>query len=128
MSYFLSKEFHKPFSDVVERLKQSLEAQGYVIAIDIDVTSALKNRIGAEVAETRIIGTNKPEVGQQMFSTDPRMGTLLPFSIVIHTLANGTVEVAMVDPEKLLGLVQLPEITSLAEDIKNTFVEVLNSL
>lgn len=128
MTYFLSKEFHMPFNDVKKKLEQSLEAQGYIIAANIDVTSALKNRVGAEIAETHIIGTNKPEVGKQMFTTDPRMGTLLPFSIVIHALANGAVEVAMIDPEKLLGLVQLPDIMSLASDIKKTFIAVLNSL
>ncbi len=128
MSYFLSKEFHMPLNEVKKKLEQSLEAEGYIIAVNIDVTSALKNKIGAEVAETHIVGTNKPEVGKQMFTTDPRMGTLLPFSIVVHALANGAVEVAMIDPEKLLGLVQLPEITLLAADIKKTFIKVLESL
>jgi uncharacterized protein (DUF302 family) len=110
------------------RLKDLLHAQNYLIATDINVQGALKQKLDANLPQIHIIGTNTPKVGYQLFSTDPKLGTLLPFSIVLHELSKDKVEVTMIDPEWLFKSVDNADIINLAKEIKLVFKEILESL
>ena len=128
MSYYLTRKIHSSFDVILSRLKDLLHDEDYLIASEIDVQGALKQKLGAELPQIRIIGTNTPRVGFQLFSSDPRLGTLLPFSMVIHEIDQSNVEVTMVDPVWLFGSIDSAEINSLAAKIKLTFEKILDNL
>lgn len=128
MSFYLSRNVHDSFDAVLKRLEILLHAHDYLIAANIDVQGALKQKLDADLPQIRIIGTNTPKVGYQLFSSDPKLGTLLPFSIVLHALSESNVEVTMIDPEWLFSSVDNPDITKLASEIKLVFKEVLGGL
>ena len=128
MSFYLNRNVNAAFDTVLEKLKERLHAQDYLIAADIDVQSALKQKLDADLPQIRIIGTNTPKVGLQLFSTDPKLGVLLPFSIVLQSLRNDSVEVTMIDPEWLFRSADNPGIERLAGEIKAVFKEILERL
>jgi len=128
MSFYISRNVPGRFDEVSERLKNQLHANDYLIAADIDVQGALKQKLDADLPKISIIGTNTPNVGFKMFSRDPKLGTLLPFSIVLHDLDEGSVEVTMIDPEFLFHPVDNPELTQLGTEIKTVFNKILDSL
>ena len=116
------------FETVMENLKSKLYAKDYLIAADINVQGALKQKLDADLPKITIIGTNTPKVGLKLFSSDPKLGVLLPFSIVLHDLEEGDVEVSMIDPEFLFQSVDDPEIIQLGAEVKVVFNEILDSL
>lgn len=128
MSFYLNRYINDSFDAVLTKLKERLHAQDYLIAADIDVQGALKQKLDADLPQIRIIGTNTPKVGYQLFTSDPKYGTLLPFSIVLHELDKNKIEVTMIDPEWLFRSVDNPEIRNLASRIKSTFKETLEQL
>lgn len=128
MSFYLSRNVSGSFDRVTEKLKNQLHENDYLIAAEINVQGALKQKLGAELPQISIIGTNTPKVGLKLFSTDPKLGTLLPFSIVLHDLNDGDIEVSMIDPEFLFQSIENPEITRLGVEIKTVFGKILNSL
>jgi len=128
MSFYLSRKIHGTFDAVLEKMENLLHAHDYLIAANIDVQGALKEKLGADLPQIRIIGTNTPKVGYQLFSNDPKLGTLLPFSIVLHATRNDEVEVTMIDPEWLFQSVDNPAISSLASEVKQTFASILEEL
>lgn len=128
MTYYLTRKINNSFDVTLSRLKDLLHHDDYLIAADIDVQGALKNKLGADLPQIRIIGTNTPKVGYQLFTCDPKLGTLLPFSIVLHELDEGHVEVTMVDPVWLFSSVDNTDIKTLAAKIKLTFKEILENL
>lgn len=128
MSFYISRNVPGSFDEVTEKLKNQLHANDYLIAADINVQGALKQKLDADLPKISIIGTNTPNVGLKMFSLDPKLGTLLPFSIVLHELGEASVEVSMIDPEFLFQPVGRPEMTQLGTEIKTVFNEILDSL
>jgi len=128
MSFYLTRNIDDSFDAVLSRLKILLHDQDYLIAADIDVQAALKQKLDAELPQIRIIGTNTPKVGYKLFSTDPKLGTLLPFSIVLHELAEKSVEVTMIDPVWLFKSVENPEIKMLANEIQLVFISIIEDL
>jgi len=128
MSFYISRNVPGSFDEVTEKLKNQLHANDYLIAADINVQGALKQKLDADLPKISIIGTNTPAVGLKMFGSDPKLGTLLPFSIVLHDLDEGEVEVSMIDPEFLFKPVGKPEMSQLGSEIKTVFNEILDSL
>jgi len=128
MSFYISQMVSGSFETVMENLKSNLHAKDYLIAADINVQGALKQKLDADLPKITIIGTNTPKVGLKLFSTDPKLGTLLPFSIVLHALEDGEVEVSMIDPEFLFQSVDNHEIIQLGAEVKVVFDEILASL
>ena len=128
MTFHLTRKVHNSFDVILSRLKDLLHHADYLIATDIDVQGALKNKLGVDLPQIRIIGTNTPSVGYQLFTSDPKLGTLLPFSIVLHELDESHVEITMVDPVWLFSSVGDPDIKALAAKIKLTFKEILENL
>jgi len=128
MSFYISRNVTGTFDNVTEKLKQQLHANDYLIAADINVQGALKQKLNADLPQIKIIGTNTPEVGLQLFNSDPKLGTLLPFSIVLHDLEGDDVEVSMIDPEFLFQSVSNPDIAQLGSEIKAVFNGVLERL
>lgn len=128
MSFYISRNVPGSFEIVTEKLKNQLHAKDYLIVADINVQGALKQKLDINLPKISIIGTNTPEVGSQLFKMDPKLGTLLPFSIVLHDLGSANIEVSMVDPTFLFQSVDNPDIIQLGVKVKTTFVEILNSL
>ena len=128
MSFYLSREVQGSFDTVLLKLEKLLHEKDYLIAADIDVQGALKAKLSADVPQIRIIGTNTPKVGYQLFSSDPKLGVLLPFSIVLHALSERDVEVTMIDPEWLFSSVDDDAIKNLASEVKVVFKEILGNL
>ena len=128
MTFYMSKNVPGSFTSVMENLKNKLHANDYLIAADIDVQGALKQKLDADLPQISIIGTNTPKVGLQLFSSDPKLGTLLPFSIVLHDLGENNVEVSMINPEFLFQATEDPAITELGTEVKTVFNEILESL
>lgn len=128
MSFYLNRTVESSFENVYENIQSLLHKHGYLIAADIDVQGALKQKLDADLSQIRIIGTNTPEVGLKLFSTDPKLGTLLPFSIVLHEQSSEKIDVTFVDPEWLLGSTENPDIIKLASEIKQVFNSILEDL
>ena len=128
MTFYLAKEIQDSYESVLERLESLLKTHGYIIASKINVQKVLSTKLGVEIAKTCMIGTNKPEIGYQIFSNDPNMGVLLPFSIVVQEASDRHVNVAVIDPECLFALAAIPELNVLASKIKSVFKQVLDKL
>lgn len=128
MSFYLNRTVENSFENVYENIQSLLHKHDYLIAADIDVQGALKQKIDANFSQIRIIGTNTPKVGLELFSTDPKFGTLLPFSIVLHEQSSKKTDVTFIDPEWLLGSTENPDIIKLASEIKQVFNSILVDL
>ena len=128
MTYKISRTMTEDFNVVVENLKSALQEQNYLIAAEIDVQSALKMKLDEEIPQTCIICTNTPKVGIQVFRHDPNLGSLLPFSIVVHAVKDNEIEVSAIDPEYLFRSVDSPDMQNLAREVKSVFENLLKSL
>jgi len=128
MPFYLSRCINASFGTVLQNLKDRLHEKEYLVASEIDVQSALKQRLDADLPQISIIGTNTPKVGYTLFSHDPRLGTLLPFSIVLHEISQTEIEVTMIDPQWLFQSIDNTEIQELVEQVKLTFTEILDQL
>jgi uncharacterized protein (DUF302 family) len=117
-----------PFDEVVERTTNALEEEGFGVLCDIDVRATFAEKLDEEYRRYRILGACNPELAHRGLETEIELGALLPCNLVVYQRDDGTVVVSAVDPERLVGIADNPDLDPIAEEVSERFDRVLESL
>jgi len=88
---------------VREKVVAALAAEGFGVLTRIDMTTTLRERIGAEIEPYEVLGACNPVLASKALEADRSVGLLLPCNVVIREVGDG-VEVSILDPEAMFGL------------------------
>jgi uncharacterized protein (DUF302 family) len=108
----LATDFDTAYARTIEALK----AEGFGVLTEIDVKETLKKKIGVDFPQYKILGACNPPLALRALTAAPEVGLLLPCNVTIRQLEDGGVEVALVDPLSMLGIVSVPEVQPVAEE------------
>lgn len=128
IKYGFGKKVEMLFDSAVERVTQSLQAEGFGVLADIDVAATLKKKLNQQMLPYRILGACNPPLAHRALAAEPSIGLLLPCNVVVRQDATGAVYVEIMDPNAVLDLVDKPEITALAREVRQKLERVLQHL
>jgi uncharacterized protein (DUF302 family) len=114
-------------ADIRPRVEAALRAEGFGVLTEIDVAATLKAKLGVERAPYVILGACNPPFAHRAIEADPSIGTLLPCNVVLREDGDQTIVEAM-DPRAVMGLVDLPEVTAVATDVRDRLVRAIEGL
>jgi len=128
MPYTLDKRIDEEFDAVVDHTIDALEAEGFGVLCDIDVQATLAEKLDADFRQYRILGACNPPLAKQGLEAETRLGALLPCNVIVYETDDGDVGVSAVNPEKLLSVVDNPELDDIAMDVRERFERVLDEV
>ena len=126
--YGFGKSVDMSFTDAVTRVTQALQEEGFGILTDIDVAATMKKKLNQEMPPYRILGACNPPLAHRAIEAEPSIGLLLPCNVVVRQDAVGEVHVEFMDPNAVLELVNKPEISRVASEVRQRLERVMASV
>ncbi|CUB07479.1 DUF302 domain-containing protein [Tepidiphilus thermophilus] len=128
IKYGFGKTVELTFDQAIERVTQALQAEGFGVLADIDVAGAMKKKLNQDMPPYRILGACNPPLAHRALTAEPSIGLLLPCNVVVRQDDTGKVHVEFMDPNAVLDLVNKPEITQLASEVRQRLERVMQAL
>ncbi|MDP2029555.1 MAG: DUF302 domain-containing protein [Thiobacillus sp.] len=122
--YSFGKTVEIPFDDAIVHVTQALQDEGFGILADIDVAGTMKQKLNQDMPSYRILGACNPSLAHRALESEPSIGLLLPCNVVVRQDEAGAVHVEFMDPNAVLELVNKPEITALANEVRQRLERV----
>jgi uncharacterized protein (DUF302 family) len=112
-----SKKVRKPFDEVISKVTESLQKQGFGIITSIDVKDTLKKKLGINFRNYKILGACNPEFAYKVISLESHTGLMLPCNVLVQEHENGEVELSAENPlERFTDKLNL-DITDITEEV-----------
>ena len=128
MEYYIAKTASGDFSAIVERVVDSLKAEGFGVLTDIDVKATMKKKLDIDFRDYRILGACNPPLAHQALTADNRIGTMLPCNVIVQDLGGGKIEVAAINPAISMEHVGNPTLSTIAEAVTGKLRRVIAAI
>jgi len=117
----------KRFDEVLARLPEVLQAEGFGVLTRIDVQQTLKEKIGADFRRYQILGACNPTYALQALTTEPGVGSMLPCSVAVWEGDDRRTTVNAVDPLQTIAAT-VPALLPIAEQVRERLARAIAAL
>jgi uncharacterized protein (DUF302 family) len=114
-SYVIRTKVSLPYDEAVAKTREALKEQGFGILTEIDVKKTMKEKLDVDFRRYVILGACNPRLAHRAFEAEIDIGALLPCNVIVYEEDGGSV-VAAQDPEKMLGMVENPDLGPVAAE------------
>lgn len=128
MEYYISKKIDATFEQAIDRVKESLENEGFGVLSEINIHDKLKEKLNVDFKRYTILGACNPAYAYQALQHEDKIGTMLPCNVIVQELGKNEVEVAAIDPVASMMAIENPKLAKLAGEIKKKLERVIESL
>ncbi|HWR14827.1 MAG TPA: DUF302 domain-containing protein [Terriglobales bacterium] len=125
--YGFSKVIPLPFGAAIEKVKEKLKQEGFGVLAEIDITKSMKEKLNAEYPNYIILGACNPPLAHRALQAEPRLGLLLPCNVTVREVGGGT-EIAVVDADAMLSVVENEQLKPIAREASDKLLRVLESV
>jgi uncharacterized protein (DUF302 family) len=122
--YALVKRTPLSFDQAVAKAKAELKEEGFGVLCEIDVKATLKEKLGVDREPYLILGACNPNFAHQAMEAEPNLGVLLPCNVVVYQ-QGGATYVAAVEPERMLSIVDNPQLGPIAAEVRKRLAAVV---
>lgn len=116
------------YQAALSRVTDALKAEGFGVLTEIDVKATLKQKLGVDFRPYAILGACNPPLAYRALSAAPEVGLLLPCNVTVSQLDDSTVEVSLIDPLAMLGVINNPEMEAIAAEARQRLERVVANL
>ena len=128
MSYYIATKLPLSFDETIARTEAALKGEGFGIISRIDIQDALKTKIGVDFRPYTILGACNPALAHEALKLEDKVGTMLPCNVVVQARADGSSEVAAIDPVASMQAIENPRLVEAAKEVRQRLSRVIQTL
>lgn len=111
----------------VGHTREALSAAGFSVLSETDMRAVLRERLGAEIEDYRLLGVCTPDLALRVLEADRQAGLLLPCTVLVRAAGTGSL-VEVLDPAILARATGLAELGAIAGELRERLDAVLDAL
>ncbi|SFB71221.1 DUF302 domain-containing protein [Tropicimonas isoalkanivorans] len=125
MAYTIDRQIDSADMEEVERrTRDALSTHGFGVLTEIDLAAKLKEKLGADLEDYKILGACHPPSALEAVKGEPRIGALLPCNVILRKVGDG-IEVSAIDPVVAFEPVDKEDVRPVAEKVRKMLEEAL---
>ncbi|GET28880.1 DUF302 domain-containing protein [Prolixibacter sp. SD074] len=128
MKYYIDKKLNGSFGEVIGKVTEALQKEGFGVLTEIDMQQKLKEKLDVDFRKYKILGACNPPFAYQALESEDKIGTMLPCNVVVQELESGEIEVAAVNPVASMQAVENDDLFCISTDILRKLERVVASL
>ena len=128
MNYGFRTTIKGPFDAAVQRVLETLKAEGFGILSDIDIQKAMKEKLGKDVPPHRILGACNPPLAYKALQAEADIGLLLPCNVTVRQGDGDDIVVGFLNPDMMVQLTANPVLKEVADDASARLHRVSDAL
>ena len=128
MSYYFNKTLKGDFEEIIEKVTEELEKEGFGVLTEINVTETLKKKLDVDFRKYQILGACNAPYAHEALKAEDKIGTMLPCNVSVQEKESGEVEVAAVNPIASMQSVDNEELGKVANEIQAKLKRVIDNL
>jgi uncharacterized protein (DUF302 family) len=128
MALGMQKVLAGGFDDALARVPAALQAEGFGVLTEIDVTETLKKKLDVDFRKYRILGACNPRLAHEALSARLDVGVMLPCNVIVYEGDDGRAVVVAVDPTETAGAREDASVRAVAEAVRAKLERVLAQL
>jgi len=128
MKYYFTKKITGSFDNAIQRVTESLKAEGFGILTEIDIKATLKKKLDVDFYNYRILGACNPPFAYKALQVEDKIGTMLPCNVIIQEKVPGKVEVSAIDPSASMQSIENKNLQEIATEIRTRLQRVIEQL
>jgi uncharacterized protein (DUF302 family) len=128
-NFFFSKTVEGSFEEIVDRTKSSFKKEGFGVITEIDMDVTLKEKLkDVDMRPYKILGVCNPGFAYQTLQIEENIGVFLPCKAIVKDLGDGSIEIVVVNPAALMGMLNKAELVPIAQEVADKFQVALKML
>jgi uncharacterized protein (DUF302 family) len=117
---------NKSFDEAVTSVIKSLEEQKFGVLWKLNFKDKLNEKNIEFESNFMILEVCNPQKAKEVLSKHIEAGYFLPCKIVVYE-KNGFVNIGMLKPEMLIGMLGFDDLTDVAKDVQNTMITAITN-
>tara|TARA_B100001167_G_C16760293_1_gene300992 strand:+ start:427 stop:813 length:387 start_codon:yes stop_codon:yes gene_type:complete len=122
MNYGYQRTVQLSFEDADNRIRETLEENGFGVLTEIDVKNTLKKKLDKDFQKYTILGACNPPLAFEALNDEQAIGLLLPCNVVLWENEDLSTTIAAIDANKMMTIVENNHLYSLANKV-NTLLQ-----
>ncbi|HET6921721.1 MAG TPA: DUF302 domain-containing protein [Anaeromyxobacteraceae bacterium] len=126
-SFGMRKETRSTYDEVLGKLPDLLEAEGFGVLTQIDVKETLKKKLGVDFRRYKILGACNPTLAHRALSAETEIGVMLPCNVIVYENDQGKAVVTAIDPTQTIAATH-PGLADIAGEVRQRLSRVLEKV
>jgi len=126
--YYLNKTTDLSFGEAEQKIRETLQEEGFGILTEIDMQATMKNKLDKDISKYKILGACNPGFAYEAIQKEQKIGIMLPCNVTIIENEGGKIDVSIMDPVVGLSIVNNSEVEPFAIQVKEKLERALSNL
>ena len=128
MNYGYKRTVELSFEEVDDRIRSSLEEQGFGVLTEIEVKNTLKKKLDKDFQKYTILGACNPPLAFEALEDEQAIGLLLPCNVVLWENEDSSTTIAAIDADKMMTIVKNNQLYNLAKKVNTLLKKAVDNV